>query len=52
MKNYNERMLSEFKTIISEFICEMKTNSVTDLVVWLDCRLELIEKKDQEMRPK
>lgn len=32
--------LKDFKTMIGQFHEEMKSNNVTDLVVWLDCKIQ------------
>lgn len=42
--------IKEVKILIGLFHEEMKSNSVTDLVVWLDCRLEYKRKQETEMR--
>jgi len=38
--------------MIGWFHEEMKSNSVTDLVVWVDCKLEVEHAKEKEMRTK
>lgn len=45
-----QEQIKEFKILIGMFHEEMKSNSVTDLVVWLDCKLEYDIKRETEMR--
>jgi hypothetical protein len=45
-----KEQIKEFKILVGMFHEEMKSNSVTDLVVWLDCKLEHDKKRETEMR--
>ena len=42
--------IKEMKVLVGMFHEEMKSNSVTDLMMWLDCRLELDRKRETERR--
>ena len=41
--------LAQFKILIGMFHEEMKSNNITDLVVWLDCKSEYNKKRDTEI---
>ena len=41
-----EEKLKEFKILVGLFHEQMHSNSVTDLISWLDCKIKL----DREMR--
>jgi hypothetical protein len=48
-----EREIKEFKAMVGKFMEEMKSNSVTDLVVWLDCKTnyeEFLREQHKKMR--
>jgi len=45
----DESMLKEFKAMVGEFQHEIKSNSVIELVVWLDCRSEYENKMMKAM---
>lgn len=48
-----ERELRDYKATIGQFHEETKSNSVTDLINWIDCKLALREKrKEDEMHLK
>ena len=38
--NHTERM-RDFKILVGQFHEQMHSNSVTDLLSWIDCKLEL-----------
>lgn len=44
-----QKQLKQFRFMVGLFHEEVKSNSVTDLIVWLDCRLELDRKRETEM---
>ena len=42
--------LKDLKRLVGLFYEEIKSNSVTDLIIWLDCKLEYQTKYENEMR--
>lgn len=44
--------MKRIKILIGQFHEEMKSNNVTDFVVWIDCKLELQRARDVEMQRK
>ncbi len=44
----NQNDLKRFKAMIGMFHSEVKSNSVTDLIVWLDCAMELEQQQRNE----
>ena len=42
--------LKKLKALVGQFHEEIKSNSLTDLIVWIDCKLEYIRKRDIEIR--
>lgn len=48
----NGETIKEFRAMIGEFQHQVKSNSVTDLVVWLECRNEYDKKMMNAIRPR
>jgi len=42
--------IKNMKVFVGMFHEEMKSNSVTDFIVWLDCKLEYNRKRELEMK--
>ena len=47
----HDKTLRDIKAMISNFMQETKSNVVTDLIVWLDCKTEKL-KRDEEIHQK
>lgn len=45
-----EEQIKQFKILVGTFHEEMKSNSVTDLIIWLDCKLEKQKQDYDEMK--
>lgn len=45
-----QEQIRQFKILVGEFHTEMRSNSVTDLVIWLDCKLEYDKNLSLEMK--
>ena len=48
--NFNGDEIKSFKALIGRFLTEMKNNSVTDLVIWLDCLKNYEQEQHEEFR--
>ena len=46
--NQNAQTLKNVKGTIGKFHEEIKSNSITDFIVWLDCKTEYLEHLDEE----
>jgi uncharacterized protein YecT (DUF1311 family) len=42
--------IKNMKVLVGQFHEEMKSNSMSDFMIWLDCKLELTKKRETEMR--
>jgi len=48
--NISNEKLSDIKITVGMFHEEMKSNSVTDFIVWIDCKMELEDKRRLDMK--
>ncbi len=46
----NEKQLKELKALAGKFFEEVKSNNVTDLLIWIDTKLEHYNILEEEMR--
>ena len=49
MNKADEGTLRELKSLAGQFFEEVKNDSVTGLIAWIDCKLELQSKRRKEM---
>ena len=42
--------INKFKILIGQFHEEIKSNSITDLIIWLDCKLELQRRRETKIK--
>ncbi len=45
---YREEDTKTFKALIGQFYDEVKGNTITELMVWLDCKIEYTNKMNKE----
>ena len=45
-----ERQLKDIKGLVGQFQEEVKSNSVTDLVTWLECKMEYQDNLEKTMK--
>ena len=50
MKMIPKEQIKDFKILIGKFHEEVKSNSVTDLIIWLDCYLEKFNYEMKQMK--
>ena len=46
----NKEEIARVKRVVGQFYNEVKSNSITDFIIWLDCKLEYEKQQIEEHR--